>query len=335
MKHLAYQYIMGLLAACLLLTAFTGCTDEANEPADDGRTATIRLDIPMLTAATRAEVPTVEQENAIHQLRVVIFADEAESINQSFKEADLASGSVTIDNVPVGRVQMYVIANESSIGKNYTELSALEGDINATSKKVHIEDKERKFFPKRGSEFPEDGLPMSWMGYIDVQPSTGASQSIEVNLVRTVAKLNITMNNALTDPITINKISFGSFFGDCFYLFHETNLDVPADTEYATKEYPVDIEIEGGKSEQLVLYIYPSFAWKDVADSSPYTIGFTTEAGNLYDGQAFVDTYGALNSIARNTQVNISATLRTDTDVKINFKVVPWEDNTVDVPSFD
>lgn len=333
MKHLAYQYIMGLLAACLLLTAFTGCTDEANEPADDGRTATIRLDIPMLTAATRAEVPTVEQENAIHQLRVVIFADEAESINQSFKEADLTSGSVTIDNVPVGRVQMYVIANESSIGKNYTELSALEGDINATSKKVHIEDKERKFFPKRGSEFPEDGLPMSWMGNLNVQPPTDTPQTVDVALVRTVAKLNITMNNALTTPITINEMSFGSFFGDCLYLFHETNLDVPDDTEYEGKTYTgLNIEIPGGEAEQLALYIYPSFAWRS-GTQSPYTIGFKTTTEYL--PQAFVNDYGTLSFIARNTQVNISATLSTDTHVNIDFAVVPWEDNTVDVPSFD
>lgn len=332
MKYLAYQYIVGLLAACLLPAAFASCTDEAGEQTAGGQTATIRLNIPMLKADTRADV-TAEQEDAIHTLRVIIFAEGAESINREF--SGLTSGeSVTIDNVPVGPVEMYVIANESSLGKDYSDLSTLEKDINETSKKVHIKDASRTYFPKRGSEFPEGGLPMSWMGNLNVQPPTDTPQTVDVALVRTVAKLNITMNNALTTPITINEMSFGSFFGDCLYLFHETNLDVPYDTEYEGKTYTgLNIEIPGGEAEQLALYIYPSFAWRS-GTQSPYTIGFKTITTE-YLPQAFVNDYGTLSFIARNTQVNISATLSTDTHVNIDFAVVPWEDNTVDVPSFD
>ena len=338
MKHLSYHYIVGLLAACLLSATFAGCTREADEAVTDEHTATIRLDIPMLEATTRITTPTKEQESKINTLRVIIESEGATTINQTFTADKLTSGSITIDNVPVGQVQMYVIANEASLGKDYSNLKMLQADVDQTSGKVHIEDVERTHFPKRGSAFPPNGLPMSWMNQnLTIEPPTDTPQPVTVNLVRTVAKLNITMNNALSDPIIINGMSFGAFFGDCLYLFHTTNLDVPNDTQYAGMSYTDDINIpiEGNSSATLALYIYPSFAWKNAGDASPYTIGFTTVAGGNYPQQAFVNNYGALNSIARNTQVNISATLRTNTHIEINFEVVPWENNTVDVPPFN
>lgn len=341
MRHLSYQYIMALLAACLLSATFIGCTNEANEPIADGRTATIRLNIPMLEAGTRTTPPTKDQESKINHLRVIILSQGATSINQIFTADDLTGGSITIDNVPVGSVQMYVIANEASLGKDYSDLAKLQKDVITVNetRKVLIKDESRFWFPKRGSEidFTATGLPMSWMDKsLTIEPPTGEPQTIPVNLVRTVAKLNILMSNALTDPITIDQMSFGPFFGDCLYLFAEQNLDVPDDTDYASKGYTgLSIEIAGGETAQLVLYIYPSFAWTNPLEASPYTIGFHTQAGIEYQPQSFVNSYGALNSIARNTQVNIHATLSAPANVQISFEIVPWAEKSVEVPPFN
>ena len=249
MKRLSYHCIIGLLATCLLSATFAGCTREADEPAADGRTATSRLDIPMLEADTRVDV--AGDENAINQLRVIILSQETESINKTFTDDDLKSGSVTIDNVPVGPVQMYVIANEESLDKDYSDLATLQKDIITVgeTRKVLITDESRKHFPKRGSEFPATGLPMEWMNKsLTIEPPTGTPQTIEVQLVRAVAKLNIMMNNALSESITITGMSFGPFFGNSLYLFHETNLDVPEDNSgkmYASKAYSdLDITIQ-------------------------------------------------------------------------------------------
>ena len=340
MKHLSYHYIVVLLAACLLSATFAGCTREADEPVADGCTATIRLDIPMLEATTRITTPTKEQESQINLLRIIILSQGTTSINQTFTANDLTGGSITIDNVPVGPVQMYVIANEASLGKDYSDLKTLQADIEQETGKVHIHDDKREHFPKRGSatEFPAKGLPMSWMDKnLTIEPPTaGTPQTVSVNLVRTVAKLNILMSNALTDAITIDQMSFGPFFGNCLYLFAEQNLDVPDDTGYDSKQYTgLSIEIPGGETAQLTLYIYPSFAWTDPEAVSPYTIGFHTEAGKEYLPQSFVDKNGAINSIARNTQVNIHATLSTPANVEISFEVVPWAEKNVEVPPFN
>ena len=317
MRHLSYQYIMALLAACLLSATFIGCTNEANEPIADGRTATIRLNIPMLEAGTRTTPPTKDQESKINHLRVIILSQGATSINQTFTADDLTGGSITIDNVPVGPVQMYVIANEASLGKDYSDLAKLQEDITNVdgTRKVLIKDESRTYFPKRGSEkeFPSTGLPMEWMGELTIAPPTDTAQTIE-----------------------ISEMTFGKFFGDRLYLFGTQKLDVPTDTSYETYSYSsISIPINGGETVQLALYIYPSFAWTEGTQISPYNIGFKTKTGKEYKPQSFVNDYGALNSIARNTQINIHATLSTSANVEISFEVVPWVGKSVEVPPFN
>ncbi|WP_071133704.1 hypothetical protein [Millionella massiliensis] len=130
-------------------------------------------------------------------------------------------------------------------------------------------------------------------------------------------------------------MTFGQFFGDQLYLFREATLDIPDETTYATQEYPgVSIEIPGGESKTLACYIYPSYAWKDNTPS-PYTIGFTTTTAP-YPSKAFIDeNSGALNSIARNKQVNIHATLSAEASIQLKFEVKDWNTHSIEVPPFN
>ena len=142
------------------------------------------------------------------------------------------------------------------------------------------------------------------------------------------------MQSTLSEEIIINEMNFGAFFGDRLYLFQEQSLDVPDDALYAAKGYTgLDITIPANDEEILECYIYPSFAWKSDKDPTPYTIGFKTGSAT-YESQAFVNG-GAINSIARNTQINITAKLSKPANVEISFEVLPWGEETVDVPSFN
>lgn len=155
------------IAACLLALTATSCTDDSS-PLPQGGTTTIRLNIPMLEAATRITTPTEEQETEIKTLRVIISNSDKAYINKAFTEAELSTGTLTIDNVPVGEVQMYVIANEAALGKDYSDYNDWKGDVievpGHDHPKVLVTDLYREHFPKRGStaEFPQEGLPMSW-----------------------------------------------------------------------------------------------------------------------------------------------------------------------------
>lgn len=347
-------------AAAMTITVIVfllcACTSEDVNQSSDGLTTTISLNIPMLSSSSRAPIEDSEKENAIHNLRVVILKQGAQSINQMFKYVT-PGNTLKIENVPVGKVEMYVMANEASLGKDYSNLSTLQQDVIdvGNSRKVLINDESRAFFPKRGSEFPATGLPMSWMNKDQTinPPQYDAEnnivpQNIIVELQRCVAKLNITMTNVSTEEdIVINEMNFGAFFGDKLYLFQETDLDVPANSSYVSKSYenlkePDDPTKEGitisknNGSKNLVLYIYPTFAWTDGDISSPYTIGFKTNSGVVYEPQYFINDYNnaSFNSIPRNKQVNINARLSKSV-VDLEFSVEEWDTIDVDVPAFE
>lgn len=337
------KYILsGLLLICMV------CSCSKNEELEyNGKTATLSLNIPMSQSSSRAPIQGTAEENSVHNLRVVILSQGAESINKTFEKNDFASdGTVTIENVPVGKVQIYVIANEAALGKNYDKLANLQKDI--VNGKVLILDENRTYFPKKGSEFnnentsetPKIGLPMSWMDKdLTITPPAQEPQRVDVKLQRCVSKLNITMTNVSTEEdIVIKEMNFGAFMSDRIYLFQETNLDVPTDALYERKNYVIEetgITIPKNNGEKnLVLYIYPSFAWTDGNLSSPYSIGFKTISGLSYEPQYFMNDY-ALNSISRNTQVNITARLSKSKVVDLKFSVEPWSEETVEVPSFN
>lgn len=347
-------------AAAMTITAIAfllcACSREDVNQSSDGLTTTISLNIPMLSSSSRATIDGSAEENDIHNLRVIILKQGAESINQTFE--NVSSGStLEIENVPVGQVEMYVIANEASLGKDYSDVISLKDDVVTVnnSKKVLIIDENRTHFPKRGSEFPATGLPMSWMNKtLTINPpqynadNNIIPQKIDVKLQRCVAKLNITMTNVSTEEdIVIDEMNFGAFFGDKLYLFQETNLDVPANSFYVSKSYenlkePDDPTKEGitisknNGSKNLVLYIYPTFAWTDSSKPSPYTIGFKTKTGVVYKPQYFINDYNnAFNSIPRNKQVNINAILSKSKVVDLIFSVEKWNEINVEVPSFD
>ena len=327
-----------LLALLSLLLSF-GCTKEKG-PGNGEGLATIRITEPMLSGYTKA-LNAGDYEKAINTLRVIVapqdFVTSGEFYANVLFEGE-GLNDMVIDNIPVGTVQIYVFANEESVDKNYDNIEDFLGDIDAANRKLLIKDETRKYFPRRGSEAdPTLGLPMSWSDR-DVQISApdapGAPQEIEIALRRCVAKLRIVMNNTLSDPITIKQMSFGTFFADRFFLFWEQNLDVPQETDYGNgQSFGTSIDIEGGGSAELLLYLYPSHA-RSGTGTSPYTIGFKTE-NTEYPMRHFMEGSNPLSWISRNTQVNIYASLGAKADISIEYYVAKWEEKSVTVPDFN
>lgn len=338
MKRLFYN-IDRLFIFCMMAVMMLAC-NKAEDPQYSGETTTIRLKIPQLEA--RSRVGVAGDEDAINNLRVIILSKNAGSINRLFTSDELPSftdgGMIMIENVPVGEVQMYVIANEGSLDREYGNLANLQNDVitvpNSENRKVLIKDLERKWFPKRGSEFPVEGLPMSWMNK-GLMIESGTVKTIEVGLKRAVAKLNIVMDNVTGHEINIQQVEFGKFFANSLYLFQEINLDVPKDTQYEEQKYAgLDIKVAAGAKETMVCYVYPSFAWTDPNAPSPYELGFSIDS-KTYNKKNFTNNGQSLNSIERNTQINIYATLGKPGDLTLSFTVEGWTPKDVEVPDFE
>lgn len=342
MKHvLRYSLLVMVVLLC------QACTGTDPQDITEERTTTIYLQLPQPDAGTRMspsyETDLGELEKKIYTLRVILLSqagtNKSTTINRLF--TNVKSGeSLVIENVPVGDAQLYVIANEASIGQDYSNIANLQKqvvDVNG-SRKVRITDTENKYFPIRGSELlaakEKKGLPMSWM---NKNLKVSENMTIDVALQRCVSKVRMQIQNDFSESIQIKEVSFGKFFGNSFYLFREGALDVPDQTTYKEQVYDKseDYPIAPNESEVLICYFYPSFAWTSGTVASPYTIGFKTQYGN-YPKMAFLDSEGdEYNSIPRNKQININVTLSGATHVNIDFEVVEWTERTITVPDFE
>ena len=333
-----------LVMAVLLCQACTG-----TDPQDitEERTTTIYLQLPQPDAGTRSISPGYEDElqlleSQIYTLRVILLSqagtNKSTTINRLFTNVKSGESLLAIENVPVGEAQLYIIANEASIGQDYSNIANLQKqvvDVNG-SRKVLITDTYNRYFPIRGSELlaeTEKGLPMSWM---NKNLTVSENMTIDVALERCVSKVRMQIQNDFSESIKVTEVSFGAFFGNSFYLFREGALDVP-DQTYKEQVYDksVDYPIAPNEREVLICYFYPSFAWTSDVEASPYTIGFKTQYGN-YPKMAFLDSEGdEYNSIPRNKQININVTLSGATHVNIDFEVVEWTNEEITVPDFE
>lgn len=345
MKHvLRYSLLVMVVLLC------QACTGTDPQDITEERTTTIYLQLPQPDAGTRSISSGYEDklqllESQIYTLRVILLSqagtNKSTTINRLF--TNVKSGeSLAIENVPVGDAQLYIIANEASIGQNYSDIANLQKqvvDVNG-SRKVLITDDKNLYFPIRGSELlaetEKKGLPMSWM---NKNLTVSENMEIPVVLERCVSKIRMQIQNNFSESVRVTDVSFGAFFGNSFYLFREGALDVP-DQTYKGQVYQVydeseDYLIAPNESKVLICYFYPSFAWTSGTEASPYTIGFRTEYG-YYPNMAFLKSDGKpYNSIPRNKQININVTLSGATHVNIDFEVVEWTNEEITVPDFE
>lgn len=346
MKQTRY-YIKEILAACCLIFLGTACQKEQASPWN-GETSTLRLNIPTLETKSRAAgetEPGTPAEDKINTLRILIADKNNEPIhNRKYTAEEMQTGAITIEKIPVGFVQIYAIANEESLGKDYSVWETWQNSIVTEGEKkkiLFIDEADPKKFPLRGSQFTETvGLPMTWENKaLEILPQkSDAPQEVTVELERAVAKINLLVSHGYDASISITEVSFGPFMGDRFYLFKEKDAlfpEVPSDAVYSPEVYSgLSIALPSKTvTRTLTLYVYPSFAWKS-GYPEPYTLGFVSSVGE-YPAKPIVDAQKLpIRQLKRNTILNIKVFI-SETNLSFDYKVEDWETATVDVPEFE
>ena len=341
MRKTAVYMISGILA-CLSAALMTSCQ---KQQVSEVQTGSVSLSIGLPGSLdvedgpwTRAYVDASQYEG-IKTLRLIVISGTPDQVdrkilyNQKVEGLENASSyKTTISNLPVGQMSFYAIANEESIGMTYDDETILDnlidGPENAGRRKLLFKDESRQYFPCTGRNIVDNGLPMS--GYT-TENITG-DQNIEIELYRSVVKLALVVENTTTSEVNFESVSFGEFFADRYYMFRETELDVPGDTKYIGKTYDqpsIETIPAGGRTDTLSLYFYPT--QPSFSGEGPFTIGIETTE-NDYGQVLFApgETY-----FIRNTQINLLAQITTTVGIKLSFTVQPWDDYTVDVPSFN
>lgn len=332
--------ISGILV-CLSAVLLTSCQKQVSEV----QTGSVSLSIGLPGSLdvedgpwTKAYVDASQYEG-IKTLRLIVISgtpdqeDRKILYNQKVEGLENASSyKTTISNLPVGQMSFYAIANEESIGMTYDDETILDnlidGPENAGRRKLLFKDESRQYFPCTGRNIVDNGLPMS--GNTDA--TITGDQNIKIELYRSVVKLALVVENTTTSEVNFESVSFGEFFADRYYMFRETTLDVPGDTKYIGKTYDqpsIETIPAGGRTDTLSLYFYPTHP--SFSGEAPFTIGIKTTE-NDYGQVLFAPT---TSYFIRNTQINLLAQITTTVGITLSFTVQPWDDYTVDVPSFN
>lgn len=341
-----YRHI--LVAFLLSLPLFWSC--EKSLSGEEGETVDIVLQIGMKSsdgASTKADENVLPYEG-IRTLRVLVISDADDptdrkilynnkhkiDVNNKPTSATLST-NLPLENIPVGQASIYLIANEESIGIEYTD-SVLMDSTYKDDNKLLLLDEGWEHFPKTYGEIAECGLPMS--GRVEDVDISSSSTKIPVELERAVVKLHLTVENATSDELVLEWVKFGKFISDRVYLFRQSELDIPSDTEYKELRYPEDESntlnvtlAEKAQTEWNPVYIYPNFAYKDPTGSNPYTLSLATDK-KVYSPSLISSN---MNSMVRNTQFNILARITASATIDISYSYVPWTDVNVDVPPFN
>ena len=218
------------------------------------------------------------------------------------------------ENIQLGDYMFYVIANGASVGVT------VEEGTTETKLKNHIVNSSN--FPTDGQ--PEDGLPMAGSEQVLVNKERN---TVKIEVVRAVARLDIELENVTGDEIRVERIPFGAFGADRAYLFGQGGENEVMPDEVTCKEFEIPGRNEaiatGGKAN-YVYYIYPS-----AAGAGKYTMGLKIEGrADEYKEQNLLNDRGLpLREMPRNTVYKIRAVVDVDAITFRGITVDEWDES--------
>ena len=339
------------LIICLFcLSVVVACQQEEEMTVTAPETVTLTLNIGTQSsgsASTRADANVLPYEG-IRTLRVLVISDATDPKDRKIlynqkHDIDRSTSptsatletTLTLQDIPVGMASIYLIANEESIGIEYTD-KVLTGDTYKEDNKLLLLDEGWTHFPKTYNEIAAYGLPMSGRKeHVDINASNA---NISIALERAVVKLHLTVENATSANLTLQWVKFGKFISDRVYLFRQQDLDIPSTTLYKELRYPeaesetLNVTLANkAQTQWRPVYIYPNFAYKDPTGSNPYTLSLATDQKEYSPSLLSAN----INFMVRNTQFNILARITASATINIDYSYVPWDEKDVEVPSFD
>lgn len=335
MKKVIRYFGMSLL---LVVSGMISSCIKDKFPAEEG-SANITINVSEARANEYINSETnIGAEEGIKNMRVIMIDNATREIEYNVKREyndNSIVKTLTFLGVKPGIKDIYVIANESSIGLSDADYNFNENKLPEDFISKYIEDSSREHFPKMSSEIKEKGLPIT--GYVkNIQVSKDVNNDISIETYHAVAKISFSFINNTSINIPVTKLLFGKFFENSTYLFKQQSI---LSTGYCeSKTYDVDNTIYSGSYQQVndnkdmfVLYVYET-------DSEPnnYTIALQTTETNvsIATPKPFLNS----KSILQNNWIQVEAIINQsvqNVQIDFDFSVRPWNERTVEIPSFN
>lgn len=319
-----YRRLLAPVLACLVL-ALAGCSQDATE-AEAPSSPTGGTYLTIVTRGINTTTPT-EYEDYVKTLRVIAFKGGTLALNELLGVDDIPDTSGTVDEVELadveklkvgnggGRYTFYFIANEEGhTTTENTNLSQVLGGITSETDLNNIK-----------VNFADQNTPMLMSTHQTEYIEEGVDKSITIELVRTVAKINLNVINETHKEQTLTGISFSKMNVQTASLIEGSEL--PSDgSDFIPYMNDITVSADSQIKDQMA-YIFES----SVTGNDVYTMSLNWN-GKLYSE----NLSGVLGTeFKRNTELEINITLKQTYTPEFTVLVLAWTPIDVDVPAFE
>lgn len=319
-----YSWLLTPILACLMLTQASCSNDIAENTSETVPGGTY------LTIVTRGINTTdnTEYEDYVKTLRVIAFKGDVLALNELLGVDDIPDTSGTVEEVELtnveklklgtggGRYTFYFIANEegyTTTGNN-TNLSQVLNDITSESTLKDIK-----------VNFADQNTPMLMSTHQTEYIEEGVDKTITIELVRSVAKINLNVVNETNQEQTLSNIAFSNMNVQTTSLIEGDNLPTTG-TSFTPYTNGITVQANSGVEDQIA-YIFES----SVTGSDNYGMSL-----NWNSKQYSESLSGVLGTeFKRNTELEINITLKQTYTPEFTILVLAWTPIDIEVPEFD
>lgn len=318
-----YRRLLAPVLACLVL-ALAGCSQDATE-AEAPSSPTGGTYLTIVTRGITTTDPDL-YEDYVGSLRVIAFKNGEVALNtkltdlpdeggtQPDTEVDLTGEDRLQIGTGGGNYTFYFIANEEgyTTAENSADLSQILSGITNESDLQNIK-----------VNFADQNTPMLMSTHQTEYIEEGVNKSITIELVRSVAKINLNVINETDQEQTLSNIAFSNMNVQATSLIEKSEL--PSDgTSFAPY---TDITVaSNGTSENHIAYIFES----SVTGNNNYVMSL--EWNNKQYSESLSGVLGV--EFKRNTELEINITLKQTYTPEFTVLVLAWTPIDVDVPAF-
>lgn len=281
---------------CLMGLFLTGCSDAQDDIeqviGDEGCRVSIRVGASDNVETKAGDDPNALDHEFINELCVFVVDGEG-TIEQKFQASPTApNGKFTGDPstgdayewrsdkfvLPAGKKTIYAFANWSTVteeqdnGKWKAIINKSVGEtLSDDDLKITIEDPAGKV--DLTSKTDKKFIPMSVKQEVNVT----VDQTIRVELVRLVGRVNIQLKNAKASPVSVTSFTMGQFANKVALMPEGTAAEVEFNQSYSTSFE--SLTIGGGQSETFQFYVNET---KNVNPTTGFSIGLETDDRKRY-----------------------------------------------------
>lgn len=301
---------LGKYLGITLLLAWVVCScikEDFSSENNDSASVTVKLD-------TRAEDSQALVNEGIESVRLILVQGGKIAVNEMIdltKEANkpLLEKGITLLGIKAGATDFYAVVNETNVDYDFNKITVdnLGENFNPSL----------KGFPTSNSGI---SLPMYGKATADIDKN---NKTIEIKVTRAVARIDLNIVNNTGEPLTLNEVSFNEFFPNAGFLVSSEGKEF---TYYAPtfdeldKKIPVSSDDKGTKA--FTCYLYES-----LKNPTTYEIGLKL-GDKSYDPQPIQNFSSAIDKLARNTILSITATINKKdegTCAEITCSVKEWD----------